>query len=69
MDGRERAFHSLPRSTWNLTLAELRAALQDDRMLMTGLNGTPMVSFADALTPEQKLDVIAWLATLRLSRP
>jgi mono/diheme cytochrome c family protein len=35
------------------------------RVLMTGLNGTPMVSFADALKPEQKWDVIAWIQTLR----
>ena len=35
------------------------------RVLMTGLNGTPMVSFADALKPEQKWDIIAHLATLR----
>lgn len=35
------------------------------RVLMTGLNGTPMVSFAETLTPEQKWDVVAWLETLR----
>lgn len=35
------------------------------RVLMTGLNGTPMVSFADALSPEQKWDVIAYIAMLR----
>lgn len=35
------------------------------RVLMTGLNGTPMVSFADLLTPEQKWDVIAHVKTLR----
>jgi mono/diheme cytochrome c family protein len=35
------------------------------RVLMTGLNGTPMISFADVLTPEQKWDVIAYLRTLR----
>lgn len=35
------------------------------QVLMTGLNGTPMVSFAEALTPEQKWDVIAYIKTLR----
>ena len=35
------------------------------RVLSTGLNGTPMVSFAEALTPEQRSDVVAHLATLR----
>ena len=35
------------------------------RALMTGLNGTPMVSFADALSEEQKWDVIAYILTLR----
>ena len=32
---------------------------------MTGLNGTPMVTFADTLTEAQKWDVIAYLLTLR----
>jgi mono/diheme cytochrome c family protein len=35
------------------------------RALMTGLNGTPMVSFADTLSEEQKWDVIAYILTLR----
>jgi len=35
------------------------------RVLMTGLDGTPMVSFADALTPEQKWDLAAYLLTIR----
>src|SRR5215218_7236631 len=35
------------------------------RVLMTGLNGTPMVSFADALPPEQKWELAAYLLTLR----
>jgi cytochrome c len=39
------------------------------RVLMTGLNGTPMISFADLLTAEQKWDVIAYLKTLRPTAP
>lgn len=35
------------------------------RVLMTGLNGTPMASFADTLTAEQKWDIAAYLLTLR----
>lgn len=35
------------------------------RVLMTGLNGTPMVSFADAFTPEQKWDLVAYILSLR----
>jgi mono/diheme cytochrome c family protein len=35
------------------------------RVLMTGLNGTPMVSFAETLSEEQKWDVIAYILTLR----
>jgi mono/diheme cytochrome c family protein len=35
------------------------------RVLMTGLNGTPMVTFADAFTPQQKWDLIAFIQTLR----
>jgi hypothetical protein len=36
---------------------------------MTGLNGTPMVSFADAFTPSQKWDLIAYIQELRQSPP
>lgn len=35
------------------------------RVLMTGLDGTPMVSFAETLTAGQKWNVIAYLETLR----
>jgi mono/diheme cytochrome c family protein len=35
------------------------------RVLMTGLNGTPMVSFAEAFTAEQKWDMVAYLLTVR----
>lgn len=35
------------------------------RVLMTGLNGTPMVSFAEAFTPEQKWNLVAYVLTLR----
>ena len=36
------------------------------RVLATGLNGTPMVSFETTLTPEQRWDIIAYILTLRL---
>lgn len=35
------------------------------RVLMTGLNGTPMISFAEALTPEQMWNVVAYLDLIR----
>jgi mono/diheme cytochrome c family protein len=35
------------------------------RVLMTGLNGTPMVSFAEAFNEEQKWDLVAYILTLR----
>lgn len=35
------------------------------RVLLTGIGGTPMVSFADALSEEVRWDVIAHLSTLR----
>ncbi len=36
------------------------------RVLTTGLNGTPMISFEATLTPEQRWDIIAYLFTLKL---
>ena len=36
------------------------------RVLATGLNGTPMVSFENTLTPEQRWDIIAYILTLKL---
>lgn len=35
------------------------------RVLATGLNGTPMISFEATLTPEQRWDIIAYLLTLK----
>lgn len=35
------------------------------RVLATGLNGTPMVSFAEAFSEEQKWDLAAYVLTLR----
>jgi mono/diheme cytochrome c family protein len=35
------------------------------RDLMTGLDGTPMPSFADALKPDQAWDLVHYIATLR----
>ena len=36
------------------------------RVLSTGLNGTPMMSFESVLSPEQRWDVVAYLGTLKL---
>lgn len=36
------------------------------RVLATGLNGTPMVSFDATLSPEQRWDIVAYLFTLKL---
>lgn len=36
------------------------------RVLATGLNGTPMVSFDATLTPDQRWDIISWLLTQKL---
>ena len=38
------------------------------RVLTTGLDGTPMVSFAEVFTPEQRWDIVAYLETLREAR-
>ena len=35
------------------------------RVLMTGLNGTPMVGFADTFSEEQKWDLVAYVLSLR----
>lgn len=35
------------------------------RVLATGLNGTPMVSFASILTPEQRWHIVAYVLSLR----
>jgi mono/diheme cytochrome c family protein len=36
------------------------------RVLSTGLNGTPMISYDAILTPEQRWDIIAYLFSVRL---
>jgi mono/diheme cytochrome c family protein len=38
------------------------------RVLMTGMDGTPMASFAEALTADQKWDVVAYILTLRAKK-
>lgn len=38
------------------------------RDLMTGLDGTPMPSFADALKPEQAWDIVHYIHTLRTNK-
>lgn len=35
------------------------------RVLLTGIEGTPMPSFADALTPDQRWELVAFIARLR----
>jgi mono/diheme cytochrome c family protein len=35
------------------------------RVLITGLNGTPMVSFAETLSDEQRWELVAYIAELR----
>jgi hypothetical protein len=37
------------------------------RILMTGLDGTPMPSFADNIKPEEAWDLVHFLRTLQLS--
>jgi len=37
------------------------------RILMTGLDGTPMPSFANGLTPDQAWDVVHYIRTLQIN--
>jgi mono/diheme cytochrome c family protein len=37
------------------------------RIFMTGLDGTPMPSFADYVTPDQAWDLVHYLRTLQVS--
>lgn len=39
------------------------------RIFMTGLDGTPMPSFADYVTPDQAWDLVHYLRTLQVHRP
>jgi len=39
------------------------------RILATGLNGTPMVSFEETLTPEERWEIVAWILSIRLPAP
>ena len=39
------------------------------RVLMTGLDGTPMPSFGDALKPDQVWDLVHYVQTFRLRKP
>ena len=57
-----------PAAPADLRLKHLRSGdepIDIFRTLATGLNGTPMVSFADSLSDTQKWDVIAHILTLR----
>jgi mono/diheme cytochrome c family protein len=38
------------------------------RDLVTGLDGTPMPSFANAMTPDQRWDVVHYIRSLHVSR-
>jgi mono/diheme cytochrome c family protein len=51
--------------------AHLKCGESDDgifRDLMTGLDGTPMPSFADALKPDQTWDIVHYIHTLRTNK-
>jgi len=39
------------------------------RILSTGMSGTPMMSFAEALTEDQRWDVAAYILSLRIAEP
>ncbi len=39
------------------------------RILATGMNGTPMISYDAALTPEQRWDIIAFILSVRVPSP
>lgn len=39
------------------------------RVLTTGLNGTPMISYAQALTEEQRWQIAAYIETIRVAGP
>ncbi len=57
-----------PLSPSNLRLSQLRCGgeLRDIyRVLVTGLNGTPMPSFADGTTEEQRWELVAYIEKLR----
>jgi mono/diheme cytochrome c family protein len=59
---------SQPLSPSNLRLSQLRCGgeLPDIyRVLVTGLNGTPMPSFADGTTEEQRWELVAYIEKLR----
>jgi mono/diheme cytochrome c family protein len=36
------------------------------RILTTGMNGTPMISYEGTLTPEQRWDIIAYISTIKV---
>ena len=39
------------------------------RVLVTGLDGTPMPSYAESLSPEQTWDLVHWVASLSVRAP
>jgi mono/diheme cytochrome c family protein len=61
---------NLPTTPSDLRQPHLRCGDRPEdiyRILATGLNGTPMVSFEATLTPDQRWDIIAWILSQRLS--
>lgn len=59
----------IPAAPVDLRLPHLRcgdAPADIYRVLATGLNGTPMVSFEATLTPEQRWEIIAFIFSIRL---
>lgn len=60
---------SLPSKPSDLRQPHLRCGdrpIDVYRVLATGLNGTPMISYEGVLTPDQRWDIIAYLQTLKL---
>ena len=76
-DGKGPAAATL-RDEWGepITPANLRGPLHSGetpqdlmRVLLVGIGGTPMISFAPTLSEEQRWDVVAHLAELRAAKP
>jgi mono/diheme cytochrome c family protein len=60
---------NLPANPSDLRQPHLRCGDRPEdiyRVLATGLNGTPMVSFDATLNPEQRWEIIAWIFTQKL---
>jgi mono/diheme cytochrome c family protein len=59
---------NLPIKPGNLRAERLRQGEESSdwyRVLTVGINGTPMPVFGEALTPEQRWEIVAYLQELR----